>query len=307
MSVILITGGTGLLGSALTDMLKDAGHKIIILTRVKKPSVGNITYALWDVKAQTIDESAVSTADYIIHLAGANVADKRWTGDRKKEIIESRTQSSALLVKALQLPNKVKAVISASAIGWYGADENRSPKKKNFTEDIRASKDFLGKTCLLWEESIAPVKEAGKRLVKLRIGIVLSNAGGVLPEFKKPLKFGIAGVLGSGKQVVSWIHIEDLCRMFIYAMENESMEGAYNAVAPTPVRNKELTILLAGKMKGNFFVDMHIPAFVLKAMLGEMSVEVLKSATVSSEKIKAAGFTFLYPEIEYALDNLIKG
>jgi uncharacterized protein (TIGR01777 family) len=307
MSVILITGGTGLLGSALTDMLKDAGHKIIILTRVKKPSVGNITYALWDVKAQTIDESAVSTADYIIHLAGANVADKRWTGDRKKEIIESRTQSSALLVKALQLPNKVKAVISASAIGWYGADENRSPKKKNFTEDIRASKNFLGKTCLLWEESIAPVKEAGKRLVKLRIGIVLSNAGGVLPEFKKPLKFGIAGVLGSGKQVVSWIHIEDLCRMFIYAMENESMEGAYNAVAPTPVRNKELTILLAGKMKGNFFVDMHIPAFVLKAMLGEMSVEVLKSATVSSEKIKAAGFTFLYPEIEYALDNLIKG
>ncbi len=308
MSVILITGGTGLLGSALTNMLKNGGHKIIILTRAKKPSDDdNITYALWDVKAQTIDEAAVSTADYIIHLTGANVADKRWTSDRKKEIIESRTQSSALLVKALQLPNKVKAVISASAIGWYGADENRSPKKKAFTEDMRASKDFLGKTCLLWEESIGPVKEAGKRLVKLRIGIVLSNDGGALPEFKKPLKFGIAGVLGSGKQVISWIHIEDLCRMFIYSIENENMEGAYNAVAPTPVRNKELTILLAGKMKGNFFVDMHIPAFVLKAMLGEMSVEVLKSATVSSEKIKAAGFTFLYPEIDYALDNLIKG
>lgn len=308
MSVILITGGTGLLGTALTKMLKDEGHKIIILTRAKKSSDDdNITYALWDVKAQTIDEAAVSTADYIIHLTGANVADKRWTSDRKKEIIESRTQSSALLVKALQLPNKVKAVISASAIGWYGADENRSPKKKTFTEDMRAGKDFLGETCRLWEDSIGPIKEAGKRLVKLRIGIVLSNDGGALPEFKKPLKFGIAGVLGSGKQVISWIHIEDLCRMFIYAMENESMEGAYNAVAPTPVRNKELTILLARKMKGNFFVDMHIPAFVLKTMLGEMSVEVLKSATVSAEKIKAAGFGFLYPEIDTALDNLIKG
>lgn len=307
MSTILITGGTGLLGSALTKMLIDKGHKIITLTRTKKPSEdNNISYALWDIKEQRIDNSAISSSDYIIHLAGAGVADKRWTNDRKKEITESRTKSSALLVKALQLPNKVKAVISASATGWYGADENRSPKKKTFTEDMAADKEFLGETCRLWEESIEPVKEAGKRLVKLRIGIVLSNDGGALPEFKKPVKFGIAGVLGSGTQVVSWIHIEDLCRMFMYAIENESLEGAYNAVASTPVKNKELTLLLAQKMKGRFFVHMHVPAFVLKAMLGEMSVEVLKSATVSSEKIRAAGFTFLYPSIEAALENLIK-
>lgn len=226
---------------------------------------------------------------------------------QKKEIVESRTQSAALLVKTLQrVPNKVKAVISASAIGWYGKDENRPPKKKAFTEDMRADKEFLGETGRLWEESIAPVKEAGKRLVKLRIGIVLSNDGGALPEFKKSIKFGIAGVLGSGKQVVSWIHIEDLCRMFIYAIENENIEGVYNAVAPIPVRNKELTLLLAQKMRGRFFVHMHVPAFVLKALLGEMSTEVLKSATVSSEKIKAAGFAFIYPSIEYALENLIK-
>lgn len=308
MSAILITGGTGLLGSALTKMLKANGHKITILTRAKKPSDDNdINYALWDVKEQTIDNAAVASADYIIHLAGAGVADKRWTKDRKKEIVESRTQSSALLVKALQMPNQVKAVISASAIGWYGADENRSPKKKFFTEDMRADKEFLGETCRLWEQSIEPVKEdAGKRLVKLRIGIVLSNDGGALPEFKKPVKFGIAGVLGSGKQVVSWIHIEDLCRMFMYAIENESMQGVYNAVAPAPVRNKELTIALAEKMKGKFFVHMHVPAFVLKTMLGEMSLEVLKSATVSCEKIRAAGFTFLYPEIGGALQNLTK-
>lgn len=306
MSVILITGGTGLLGSALTKMLKEKGHKIIILTRAKKSSDDSkVTYALWDVKAQTIDETAVSSADFIIHLAGAGVADKRWTSDRKKEIVESRTQSSALLVKALQMPNKVKAVISASAIGWYGADEKRSAKKEAFTEDMDAGEEFLGETCRLWEESIDPAINAGKRLVKLRIGIVLSNDGGALPEFKKPVKFGIAGVLGSGKQMISWIHIEDLCRMFVYAVENENIQGVYNAVAPTPVRNKELTLLLAQKMKGKFFVHMHIPAFVLKTMLGEMSTEVLKSATVSSEKIRIEGFTFLYPSIEAALENLI--
>lgn len=308
MSTILITGGTGLIGSALTNLLTDKGHKTIILTRTKKPEVnGSVSYAFWDIKAQTIDEKAISSSDYIINLAGAGVGDKRWTSDRKEEIVESRKQGGALLVKALeQVPNKVKAVVSASAIGWYGKDENRPPKKKAFTEEMHADKEFLGETCRQWEESIAPVQQGGKRLVKLRIGIVLSNDGGALPEFKKPVKFGIAGVLGSGKQIVSWIHIDDVCRMFTYAIENESMQGVYNAVAPTPVSNKELTMLLAQKMKGKFFVHMHVPAFVLKTMLGEMSLEVLKSATVSSEKIRTAGFSFLYPSIESAFKNLIK-
>lgn len=309
MSTILITGGTGLLGTDLTKMLTDRGHRVIILSRTQKPYANsNITYASWDVKAQTIDTKAVADADYIVHLAGANVADKRWTSDRKKEIVESRTQSSALLIKALhQIPNKVEAVISASAIGYYGDDEMRSLQKKDFTEEMPPDKEFLGETCRLWEESIVPVQKAGKRLVKFRIGIVLSNDGGALPEFKKPIKFGIAGVLASGKQVVSWIHIEDLCRMFLFAIENKNMQGVYNAVAPTPVRNKDLTILLAEKMKGRFFVPLHIPAFALKAMLGQMSVEVLKSATVSCEKIRSEGFDFLYPSIETGLEDLVNG
>jgi uncharacterized protein (TIGR01777 family) len=246
-------------------------------------------------------------ADFIIHLAGAGVADKRWTEDRKKEIVNSRTESSMLLIKGLQqTPNKVKAIISASAIGWYGEDEKSKNNKRGFTEDMLSDTGFLGETCRLWEESINPVERLGKRLVKFRLGIVLSNDGGALTEFKRPIQFGIAAVLGSGKQVISWIHLEDLCRMMIYAIKNETMQGVYNAVAPKPVTNKELTLVLAEKMRGRFFVSLHVPAFLLKLVFGHLSVEVLKSATVSSEKIQSAGFGFSYSTIDAALNNLIK-
>lgn len=305
MSTILITGGTGLVGSALTPQLVALGHEVIILSRTKASNEESISYSVWDVKAQTIDNNAIAKADYIIHLAGAGVADKRWTEERKKEIAQSRTESCKLLVKALkQTPNKVKAVISASAIGWYGDDKNLTPKKKGFTEDDPPDTSFLGETCRLWEESINPIEQTGIRLVKFRFGIVLSNKGGALAEFKKPVQFGIAAILGSGKQIVSWIHIEDLCRLFIYAIENETLQGVYNAVAPAFVTNKELTLTLAQKMKGRFFIPLHVPVFAIKLILGEMSVEVLKSATVSCGKIQAAGFKFLYRDIEGALKDL---
>lgn len=309
MSTILITGGTGLLGTALTNLLTKKGHKVIVVSRTKKASNHpNITYLVWDVEAQTIDSKALSATDYIVHLAGAGVAEKKWTNDRKKEIVDSRTQSSALLVNSLlQMSNPVKAVISASAIGYYGDDEKLPSKKKAFTEEMPPDKAFLGETCRLWEESIEPVQKAGKRLLKFRIGIVLSNDGGALPEFKKPIKFGIAGVLGSGEQMVSWIHIEDLCALFLFAIENESMQGVYNAVAPAPIRNKDLTLELAKRMKGKFFVHVHVPAFLLKAMLGQMSIEVLKSATVSCEKLINTGFSFKYSNIHSALKNLVGG
>lgn len=306
MAVVLVTGGTGMVGTALTKMLVSKGYEVIILTRTPKTSTEkNISYAVWNVKNKTIDEKAISSADYIIHLAGAGVADKRWTKARKEELVESRTGSSILLVKALAtIPNTVKAVISASAIGWYGGDELLKGKTKAFTEEMLPDRHFLGETCRLWEESVKPVEKLGIRLVKLRLGIVLSNTGGALVEFDKPIKFGLATILGSGKQVISWIHIDDVCRMFLFAIENENLQGAYNAVAPMPVTNQALTMALAKKRKGNFFVSMHVPAFMLKIMLGEMSIEVLKSATVNCDKIKNAGFTFLYPSITAALDNL---
>jgi uncharacterized protein (TIGR01777 family) len=305
MATVLITGGTGLVGKALGQALLEKGYTVIILSRQpgKKSAVANLSYAAWDAEKQTIDEVAISSADYIIHLAGAGVADKRWTKKRKQEIIDSRVNSSRLIVDSLaMISNKVKAVISASAIGWYGADP-AIPNPKPFEENNPADETFLGNTCKLWEESIKPVTQLGKRLVKLRIGIVLSNDGGALSEFKKPLQFGVAAILGNGKQIISWIHIDDLVRMFIASIEKSGMNGVYNAVAPVPVSNKELTIQLA-KSRKKFFIPVHVPSFLLKLMLGEMSIEVLKSATVSSNKIELTGFSFKFPTVTTALSNL---
>lgn len=307
MPTVLITGGSGLIGKALSKLLLQNGYEIIIVGRKlpkEKDKVQNVSYAIWNIENQTIDEDAIKRADYIIHLAGAGVADKRWTEKRKKEIVESRTKSSAVIVKALkEIPNKIKAVVSASAIGWYGQDV-LIPNPKPFIETDNADDSFLGETCRLWEESVDPLTAMGKRLIKLRTGIVLSNNGGALAEFKKPVKLGVAGILGNGKQVLSWIHMDDLCRMYADAIANENLRGVYNAVAPNPVNNKMLTLELAKQMKGKFFVSMHVPTFVLKIMLGELSVEVLKSATVSATKIRNAGFQFLFPTIEMALKDL---
>lgn len=310
MATVLITGGTGLIGTRLTRLLNSKGYQVIVLTRHipddTPTSDHSLQYALWDVQNQTIDKQAVQNADFIIHLAGAGVAEKRWTEKRKKEIIDSRTESSALLVKALkETDNNIKAVISASAIGWYGEDPV-IPNPQPFLEMNEPDLGFLGKTCALWEESIMPVTSLGKRLVILRTGIVLDNKGGALAEFKKPVYIGVAGILGNGKQIVSWIHVDDICKMYLEAIENEAMEGVYNAVAPKPVSNKELTLQLANVMKGKFYISAHVPVFILKTMLGEMSVEVLKSTTVSCEKIRKAGYNFLFPAIEGAIENLIR-
>jgi uncharacterized protein (TIGR01777 family) len=306
MSSILITGGTGLVGKSLTKYLVSKGHQVIILTRSfkKTQSQPAVEYALWDVKMQTIDVAAVQKADYIMHLAGAGVVEKKWTEAYKKEILESRTQSSKLLVDTLKNnSHSVKAIISSSAIGWYGEDQTPGFA---FTETDAADEGFLGQTCLLWEQSIEQAEGLGIRVCKLRTGIVLSNDGGALLEFKKPIELGVGAILGSGKQIVSWIHIDDLCRLFLYAAENEQMQGSYNAVAPKPVSNKILTLQLAKLMKGNFYVPLHVPAFMLKIILGSRSIEVLKSTTVSCTKIKEEGFIFLYPTIDAALQELIK-
>ncbi len=298
MRTILITGGTGLVGKALTKRLTEKNYEVIILSRSLNnvETQKNVSYALWNVKEKQIDLNAVKKADAIIHLAGAGVMDKKWTEEYKQEIRDSRINSSGLLLNSLKdIEHKVQVIVCASAIGWYGEDKNAG---YFFAENEPADPAFLGKVCKEWEDSIEPATAMGIRVIKLRTGIVLSEAGGAYPEFKGSLKFGVASILGSGKQMISWIHIDDLCREYIFALENDTMQGSYNAVAPNPVSNKKMTLAIAENIKGKFYIPVHVPQFLLTVMLGQRSVEILKSATVSADKIRKAGFTFLYPTIE---------
>ena len=316
MPTVMITGGTGMIGTALSRHLLQQGYDVIILSRNPietasmykttyqqnsfRPS-GKIFYAKWNTEKMIIDHEALKQADYIVHLAGEGVAKKRWTKKRKEEIRLSRTKSSELLFQCLSnQPNKVKAVISASAIGWYGPDNG-----KIFTENDPAADDFLGQTCKAWEESIDKVEGLGKRLVKLRLGIALSNEGGALVEFKRPARMGVAAILGSGKQMVSWVHIDDLCRAFIHAIETPEMNGAFNLAAPHPCTNREMTLGIAKAMNGALFLPVHVPSFALQIIMGEMSVEVLKSTTVDSSKLQHTGFNFIYAQVDSALKHLI--
>lgn len=310
MPAVLITGGTGTVGKRLAEMLLQKGYEVAVLSRKGGDAAAGVRHFRWDPGQNDIDPAAIASADFIVHLAGAGVADQRWTKKRKQEIADSRTKSSALILSALSLvPNKVQCVVSASAIGWYGPDAT-SPSgtgvsPKGFDESAPAYPDFLGETCRLWEAGITPVTQLGKRLVILRTGIVLSNKAGAFAQFRKPLQFKTAAILGSGRQMISWIHVDDLCNQYIYALEHPQMAGVYNAVAPNPVNNQTLILKLAKKLCGDFYIPVHIPAFVLKAVLGEMSIEVLKSVTVCADKISAAGFTFQYPTINLAIDRLV--
>ncbi len=301
---ILITGGTGTVGTTLTRMLLQQQYKVTILTRSlhRDKQLPNVEYALWDVEKRTIDTKALQSAHVIIHLAGAGVMDHKWTNAYKQEIIDSRVKGLDLIVDELQkIKHQVNTLISASAIGWYGGN-NDAPYK----EELPAASGFLGETCQLWEAAADRAMEAGIRVVKLRTGIVLAQEGGAYPEFKTSLKFGVAAVLGNGSQVVSWIDIEDLCSMYVYLIQHQQFSGAFNAVAPAPVSNKTLTLTIAKLLRKQFYIAMHVPSFILKMMFGERSIEILKSADVSSEKIKKTGFTFLYPSIETSVKHLEK-
>ncbi len=293
---ILITGGTGLVGSVLIPMLKAKGHQIVVLSRSKKQHPDYEVFE-WDYKREYIEAGAFEGVDTIMHLAGAGVADAKWTTERKDEIYNSRTKTSLLLFNALQkIEHQVKTFVAASAIGLYGDDTGNQMLK----ETAPVGHGFLAHVTDAWETSTNKFTSLGVRLVKLRIGVVLSKDGGALVELLKP---PVAAPLGKGQQYMSWIHIVDLAQMFIDSMENENFEGAYNAVAPKPETNRDFT-KKAAKAFGKVFLPIPVPALVLKLMLGEMASIVLGGSKISSNKIERAGFKFRFPKLEQAVEDL---
>lgn len=262
---------------------------------------GRIPTFTWDVQHMTAAPAMVQNADTIVHLAGAGVADQRWTEQRKREILESRTHATRLLYNTLQQhPHHVKTVVAASAIGYYGFEDNDTV----FEETDAPGRDFLAGVVKAWEEEIDRIATLGIRVVKIRIGIVLSTKGGALREIAKPVKLYAGSPLGSGQQQVSWVHIDDICGIFIHAIDNTSMHGAYNGVAPRSVTNRELTRAIATQLRKPLFLP-PVPGFVLKLLLGEMANLVLNGSRVSSKKIEAAGYVYQYPALGGALASLL--
>jgi hypothetical protein len=291
---ILLTGGTGLIGSSLTQQLLDKGYSVSHLSRSpgKDPRIKTF---LWDVHKGEIEEHCIDGVDIIIHLAGAGIADGRWTEERKKEIIDSRTKSIQLIYSLLKTKkHQVKSIISASAIGYY-SDRG----EELMTEESAPFTDFMAKCCVEWEAAVDEGKALGLRITKFRTGVVLDKEG-ALAKMAMPVKLYVGAPLGSGRQWIPWIHVQDVFGMYLFAVENESFEGIYNMVAPNPVTNKELTQAIAKQVHKPLWLP-NVPAFLLKLLLGEMSTIVLGSTKVSAKKIEAAGYKFAYPEVSLAL------
>ncbi len=301
---VLITGGTGLIGSRLSELLIDAGYEVALLSREPAKSSHYHSFR-WDPAAGTIDEAAVPYADYIVNLAGASVSGGKWTDERKHDIMGSRLGGLALLHRELAKPgHHVQAFVSASAIGVYG-DTGAQLLTEESSPGL-PTHDFLADVAHQWELAAAPVAALGIRTVVPRIGVVLSTAGGALPQIAKPVKLGAGAALGSGKQFMSWIHLDDICRLFMAMLDDTSWEGTYNAVAPHPVTNEEFTKELAQVLHRPLLLP-KVPAFGLKLALGEMSEIVLASQNVSAAKVLAQGFTYEFPELHGALVALYAG
>lgn len=298
---ILITGATGLVGNELVSLLLQNGETVHYLTTNKKKieSQSNYKGFYWNPDQGLIDENCFIGVDAIIHLAGANIG-KRWTRNYKQEIIESRILSSNLLFKSLKdFPHQVKQIVSASAVGIYPDN-----LKKLYSESEKQVDDsFLGNVVLKWEESVDKFKLLNIKVCKLRTGLVLSNKGGALMQMQKPIKYGAGAPFGSGKQVQSWIHIHDLVEMYYFAVKN-SWQGVYNAVAPNPVTNKQLTEEIATVIKRPIIIPT-LPRFLMKLVLGEMHIMLFTSQNVSSQKASDNGFVFRYKIIEKALKHLL--
>ena len=295
---ILLTGGTGLIGTHLTNALLNKGYVVSHLGR-KPGNNPKVKSYLWDVAKGEIDETCINGVDTIVHLAGAGIVDKRWSDERKKEIIDSRTKSIGLIYQLIRKKNHVvKTVISASATGYYG-----DSGAELLTEDSHEGNDFLAEVCIKWEAAADEGKDLGLRVVKFRTGIVLDKNGGALPQLAMPVKWGVGSPLGSGEQWTPWIHWRDVVKMYVHGIEHATLSGVYNMTGPHPVTNKQLAKAVAQQLDKPFWAP-NVPVFVLKLIMGEMRLAVLESIRTSSKKIEDTGFIFDYPELPGALKKI---
>jgi uncharacterized protein (TIGR01777 family) len=299
MKTILIAGGTGLVGQLLAQTLKDEGYNIRLISRSKPVNPVFPTF-LWNVEKGVVDRNAFKEVDIVINLAGSGVADKLWTERRKKEITESRVKSNQLLAYCFKNYHRPALYISAGAIGFYGHRDNEL-----LTEEHAAGDDFLSKSCTAWENAVFETDDKGTRLVLFRIGIVLSPRGGALQKMLLPWKMGISTSFNPGNQWYSWIHEEDLVRLFVFAIQNKQIKGIYNAVAPNPERMYDFAKVMNAQSKLPWRMVWSISYSLLTAAMGEMSTVLTNSARVSSEKITSAGFQFTFKKMDEALKNLI--
>lgn len=291
---ILISGAAGFIGTPLTDLLTDRGDNVVKLTR--GPSGEGAIH--WDPAAGELDAAAVDGFDAVIHLAGESIAGL-WTKKKKEAIVSSRRDGTTLLAEAIAAaPTKPECLISSSAIGLYG-----SRGDEVLTEDSGVGEGFLADLVKIWEDSAQPARDAGVRVVNLRLGLVTAESGGMMGPMKPAFKLGVGGKLGDGDQWWSWVTLDDVVRAFVFALDNATISGPYNVAAPNPVTNAEFTKSLGSVLHRPTFLP--APKFALKTFAGEMADEMLlASQRIDSSKLSAAGFEFTDNELDPALKKL---
>ena len=301
MAKVLITGGSGSIGRRIIPKLQAKGHSVSVIGRTIHEELGVPSFT-WNLQKGTLDERALKDVTHIIHLAGAGIADKPWSPSRKQEILESRVKPLQLLSDLLKRRNqRIEAIISSSAVGYYGAITS----DKIFEEEDKPADDFLGNTCKMWEQAVMLFKPVADREVRIRTGIVLMKEDGALPKLAAPVKLGFGAALGSGKQWMPWIHIDDLVDLYIKAVEDRQFTGPFNAVAPEDA-NQSSFIKKTGKALNRPVFLPPVPGFLLKTLMGDMSKVVTEGSRVSSQKISDSGFEFKHPQLQEALNDLLK-
>lgn len=298
MSTILITGGSGLIGSALTKALLAQGHAVRHLSRAPRDRNGVRAFA-WDPQRGTLDKSALEGVDHVVHLAGENIITKRWSPERLKRCQESRTESARLVLSAArEMGLHPRSFISASGVGYYGAFTT----DKVFTESDPNAQDVIGRLTRAWEDAVDEWTDI-TRVVKLRTPMVLAREGGGLPQFLRLVKWCILAPLGSGKQWMPWVHTDDLVQLYMQAMEHGTMSGAYNACASEQVHHRDVMRAVAKAVHRPLF-PIAVPAFALRSAMGERSVLLTEGSRASNQRLLDAGFKFEYDRLESALQDL---